>query len=255
MERPLYFARSANKPYATQEDPLSTTKSPRLHHSLRLGLIAAALCLTPTLARAQFTTPQASTGQLQNLATLKPPAGSKVAIVVFEDLGCPHCATAHPIELEVSQKYHVPIVRYDSPIRSHIWTFQGAVNARYIQKTYGQQASEFYRGDLFKAQMSIASLDDLQRFTQNWLQQHGKQAPMLIDPDGSLAKQIQADLDVSHKLNVGWTPTILVVTATKQQVVTGSNGTDGKPEDLEPVVQAAVSQISAPHASGKAHGK
>ena len=29
---------------------------------------------------------------------LRPPAGSKVAIIVFEDLGCPACARAHPLE-------------------------------------------------------------------------------------------------------------------------------------------------------------
>ncbi len=137
-----------------------------------------------------------------------------------------------------------------TPIRSHIWTFQGAVDARYIQKQYGQQASEFFRGDLFKAQMSIASLDDLQRFTQDWLQAHGKQAPMLIDPDGSLARQVQADLDVSHRLNVGWTPTIVVVTAGKQQVVAGANGIESKPEDLAPVVQAALAQVSPSHTTG-----
>ena len=231
------------------------TRTFRFAYSLCRSIICAALCLTPALTHAQFTTSQASTGQLHDLATLKPPPGSKVAIVVFEDLGCPHCAAAHPVELEVAAKYHVPLVRYDSPIHSHIWTFQGAVDARYVQQKYGRQASEDYRGDLFKAQMSIASIDDLQRFTRIWLQQHGKGMPMLLDPDGSLAKQVQADLDLSRKLNVGWTPTILVVTAAKQQVVTGANGTDGKPEDIAPVVQAAVAQVSAPHASGKAHGR
>ena len=229
---------------------ISLKSLPRICFLLVLALVVSSL-ISPPHSCAQFTTPQAPTGELHDLATLKPPAGSKVAIVVFEDLGCPHCAAAHPVELEVSQKYHVPLVRYDSPIRSHIWTFQGAVDARYIQKTYGQQASEFYRGDLFKAQMSIGSLDDLQHFTQNWLQGHGKQMPMLIDPDGSLAKLVQADLDVSRRLNVGWTPTIIVVTRDKQQVVAGADGTSGKPEDIGPVVQAALSQTTSPAIAGK----
>jgi protein-disulfide isomerase len=219
------------------------------------ALLAAALCLSPILANAQFTTPQASTGQLQNLSLLKPPPNAKVAIVVFEDLGCPHCAAAHPIELEVSQRYHVPVVRYDCPIRSHVWTFQGAVDARYILKTYGPQAAEDFRGALFKAQMSLASIDDLHRFTQTWLTQHGKQMPMLVDPDSSLAKQVQADLDLAHKINVGWTPTLLVVTSTKQQVVMGADASSGKPEDLPGVVQAAVGQLSPSHSQAKTRGK
>ncbi len=234
---------------------MSQKKNHRARPILLALLLAAALSSTPTLAHAQFTTAQASNGQLRDLATLRPPAGSKVAIVVFEDLGCPHCAAAHPIELEVAKKYHVPIVRYDSPIRSHVWTFQGAVDARYIQQKYGPQVSETFRGDLFKAQMSISSLDDLQHFTQNWLQQHGKPMPPAIDPDGSLAKQVNADLDVSHRLNVGWTPTILVISNTKQQVVTGSNGIDGKAEDLAPVVQAAVAGTTPARSPGKTHAR
>jgi protein-disulfide isomerase len=217
--------------------------------------ILAVLCTTPALVQAQFTPVPSSTGQLKNLNILKPPANAKVAIVVFEDLGCPHCAAAHPVELEVSQKYHVPIVRYDCPIRSHVWTFQGAVYARYIDKTYGTQAAETFRGDLFKAQMSLASIDDLRRFTQTWLTQHGKSMPTTVDPDGSLAKQVQTDLDLAHRINVGWTPTLLVVTAAKQQVVMGADASSGKPEDLAPVVQAAVSQTTPAHPAAKPHAR
>src|SRR5579875_2041905 len=88
-------------------------------------IITVAITLAPTLASAQFTT-QAPTGPLQHLDQLKPPPGARVAIVVFEDLGCPHCAAAHPIELQVAAQTHVPILRYDAPIMSHIWTFQAA---------------------------------------------------------------------------------------------------------------------------------
>ncbi len=64
---------------------------------------------------------------------LKPAAGSKVSVIVFEDLGCPLCARAHPIEVEAAQKYHVPLLRHDFPLAQHIWTFDGAVCARYLQ--------------------------------------------------------------------------------------------------------------------------
>ena len=219
------------------------------------AVLAFSLWLLPFASWAQFPTAQSFPGQLQNLAMLKPPPGAKVAIIVFEDLGCPHCAAAHPIELAVSRQYHVPLIRYDAPIRSHVWTFQGAVDARYVQAKYGRDAGEMFRGDVFHAQMSIASLDDLQRFTQTWLTQHGKPVPMLFDPDGSLAKQVSADTELGKKLHLGWTPTLLVVTQDKQQVISGGDATHGSGEDLAPAVQAALSQVSASHASGKAHGR
>ena len=234
--------------------PLHPAQPSRLRGFLCALGVAPALCLTPSAAHAQFTR-QAPTGQLQDLALLKPPTGSKVAVVVFEDLGCPHCAAAHPIELEVCSRYHVPLVRYDAPIRSHIWTFQGAVNARYIQEKLSPQLAEAYRGDVFRSQMQISSLEDLQQFTQTWLQHHAKGMPMLIDPDGSLARQINADLDLGRKINVGWTPTILVVSRDKQQVICGANGTDGRPEDIAPVVQAALEQTAGPHPAAKPHNR
>lgn len=222
---------------------------------------AAAACIAvsfgPTPAIAQFTTPQAPVGDLRNLSILKPPAGSKVAIVVFEDLGCPHCAAAHPIEVADAARLHVPLMRYDLPIPSHVWTFQAAVYARYIQTKISPQLADQYRSDVFKAQQSISSKDDLQRFTQSWLQHHGKQLPPNVDPDGSLARAVNADVNLARQINAEWTPTIIVVTGTKQQVVSGSGPRGGGPEDILPVTQAALAQTSAPahHAATAPHRK
>src|SRR5215469_1086943 len=63
---------------------------------------------------------------------LKPAPGSKVSVIVFEDLGCPGCAKAHPIEIAATEKYHCPLVRYDFPLAAHVWTFDGAICARYL---------------------------------------------------------------------------------------------------------------------------
>jgi protein-disulfide isomerase len=212
-----------------------------------LGLTAA--LFLPIAARAQFTS-QAPTGVLKNLSLLKPPANDKVAIVVFEDLGCPHCATAHPIELQAAAATHVPIERYDLPIPGHVWTYEGAVCARYIQDRISPAFGNQFRTDLFAAQMKIASKEDVLQFTQSWLQRHGKQMPFVIDPDGSLAKQVDADVDLGRRLNVNWTPTIVVVTDHKQQVICGADAQGGDPREIMPVVQAALAQIqSQPHAN------
>jgi protein-disulfide isomerase len=194
--------------------------------------------------RAQFTS-QASAGVLKNLSLLKPPSNNKVAIVVFEDLGCPHCAAAHPIELNAATETHVAIERYDLPIPGHVWTYEGAVCARYIQDRISPALATQFRTDLFAAQMRIASKEDVLQFTQAWLQHHGKQMPFVIDPDGSLAKQVDADVELGRRLNVNWTPTIIVVTDHKQQVICGANATDGDPREIVPVVKAALVQVQS----------
>jgi thiol-disulfide isomerase/thioredoxin len=208
--------------------------------------LTVALCL-PMAARAQFTA-QAPTGALKNLSLLKPPGNSKVAIVVFEDLGCPHCAAAHPIELQAAAETHVPIERYDMPIPSHVWTFEGAVCARYIQDRINPQLANEFRTDLFAAQMQIATKEDVLQFTRSWLQRHGQRMPFVMDSDGSLAKQVNADVNLGTKINIGWTPTIVVVTDHKQQVICGADAQDGDPREIVPVVKAALAQVQAqPH--------
>jgi protein-disulfide isomerase len=218
----------------------------RWSQTMRYLGLAAALCL-PVAARAQFTS-QAPVGPLKNLSLLKPPSNSKVAIVVFEDLGCPHCAAAHPVELQAAAATHVPIERYDLPIPGHVWTYEGAVCARYIQDRVSPSLADQFRTDLFAAQMKIASKEDVLQFTQSWLQHHGKQMPFVIDPDGSLAKQVDADVDLGRRLNVNWTPTIVVITDHKQQVICGADGQGEDPREIAPVVEAALAQVqSQPH--------
>ena len=143
--------------------------------------LAMLLMLAGVGARAQFLgKPQPDS--FRNTSMLRPPAGSKVAIIVFEDLGCPMCARAHPIERQVAEANHVPLVRYDFPIPAHIWTFEGAVCARYIEdKLVGQLADQF-RSAVFQSQALIASKDDVERFMRQWLQQHGQKPPFVMRP-------------------------------------------------------------------------
>jgi protein-disulfide isomerase len=202
---------------------------------------AAMLAFTPSAMQAQF----AGTGPRDNFrdtTILRPPTGSKVAIIVFEDLGCPACARAHPIERQVAAQYHVPLVRYDFPLAQHIWTFQGAVDARYLQDKVSPKLADEYRSAVFAAQMSISGKDDLQQFTQRWMQQHGQKMPTVIDPGGALAKKVQADYDLGKRLNVEWTPTLVVVTRNNYQVVGGTAEGPNDPTKLAGVVEGAIAQ-------------
>lgn len=210
------------------------------------GAMAALLLLSPVAVSAQFTTTTLR-GNLKNVSLLRPPTGSKVAIVVFEDLGCPACAHAHPIEAEAAAKAHVPLMRHDFPIQSHIWTFQGAVCARYIQKQISPALADQYRSDVFANQRLISGLDDLQSFTEKWLRRHGQQVPFVLDPGGSLAKEVRADFDLGRQINVEYTPTVVVITNDQYQVVCGTKDGPDDPTQILPVVKAAIARTSAPH--------
>lgn len=211
---------------------------------LTLGA-AFAVSLIPMALHAQFSG-VAPANPLHDLSILKPPAGKNVAIVVFEDLGCPACAHAHPIEIQTAAATHVPIMRYDFPIQAHIWTFQGAVYARYIQEKIDPRLADAYRSDVFAAQMSIANREDLQRFTELWLQRHGQHMPFVLDADQLLAKAVQTDYDLGRRVNVNYTPTIIVVTRDKQQVVCGTGHNDyDNPDNIRSVVEAAQAQCKS----------
>lgn len=174
---------------------------------------------------------------------LRPPAGSKVAVIVFEDLECPACARAHPYEVDAAKQTHVTLIRRDFPLPQHTWAQQGALMARYIQDKISPQLAEDYRADVFKAQSFIASKEDLYQFTSGWLQKHGKKMPSAIDPDGTLAKEINADVELGKRLNVTFTPTVVVVTSKAYQVVCGTAQGSNDPTQILPVVKAALATV------------
>lgn len=219
----------------------------------RIALFATFLIATiaPIASRAQFIGPHLH-DSFVDTSILRPPTGAKVAIIVFEDLGCPHCAVAHPIELQAAEQLHVPIVRYDYPLAYHIWTFEGAVCARYLQEKVSPKVAEQFRADVFASQSMIESKEDIQHFMQHWMQQHGLTMPAAIDPTGALAAKVQADYNLGVRLNIGETPTLVVVSRDNYQIVCG-NDNARDPKQLFPVIRAALTQTGPAPAPTAAH--
>ena len=133
-------------------------------------------------------------------------------------------------------------LRYDFPLEAHIWTFEGAVCARYIQDEISPRLADEFRSDVFASQRMISNKDDLYQFTSTWLQKHGKKMPAKLDPTGKLAKEVNADLALGKRLNVEWTPTVVVVTRDQYQVVCGTKDGANDASQLLQVVKAAVAQ-------------
>lgn len=209
-------------------------------HNLAAFAVCAALTFSAA-ARSQLAGPP-DPNSFRDTSILRPPPGQKVAIVVFEDLECPACANAHPIELQASAQYHVPIVRYDFPLKMHVWSFDAAVFARYLQDKVNPKLADDYRTAVFAQQVSISSKDDLQNFNRRFMQQHGQSMPFVVDPGGALANKVRADYALGEKLNVTRTPTIVVATAGHFQAVSGNDSGTNDPNRLFPVIEGALAQ-------------
>lgn len=177
------------------------------------SLLAAALMATTLFAAAQNSAPPGKGNTFRDTSMVKPPAGAKVAIYEFEDLECPACAHAAPIVHAAIDRYKIPLVRHDFPLKMHVWSFDAAVTARYLQDKVSPQKAEDFRRDVFASQTAIASKDDLANYTRRWFQQHGLNMPFVMDPSGLFAAEVNADYTLGERIGLTQTPTIFVVSS------------------------------------------
>jgi len=203
----------------------------------RLVLAAALLATLP--ATAQFSAPPNTANNFKDTSMVKPPVGAKVAIYEFEDLECPACAHAAPIVHAAIERYKIPLVRHDFPLKMHIWSFDAAVTARYLQDKVSPKVAEDYRRDVFASQTAIASKDDLQNFTRKWFQNHGQNMPFVMDPAGLFTQEVKSDYTLGERIGLTQTPTIFVVTQKVWIQVTDIN-------QLYSTIDTAIAQTSAP---------
>jgi len=149
----------------------------------------------------------------KDTSMLKPPAGSKVAVIEFEDMECPHCAADAPVVRAAVVKYKLTYERRDFPLTEiHAWAFDAAVTARYIQDKISPLLAETFRRDVFAGQPYISNKDDLANFTRRWFQSHGLSMPFVMDASGVCRNEVQADRTLGDRLGAHGTPCIFVVT-------------------------------------------
>jgi protein-disulfide isomerase len=142
-------------------------------------------------------------------SSLKPPPGARVAIVVFEDLECPSCATAYPMVWEAAKAHNVPVMLRDFPLPKHPWSFDAAVFARYFD-TKSQKLGEDFRGYIFKNQTQIDK-QNLRQYVDKFANDNKAPVPFVLDPDGQLKAKIIADRDLGNQIGLQHTPTIFVI--------------------------------------------
>ncbi len=197
----------------------------RLTFMNRIALAAALLFVLSACvpSHAQYSAPPNTGATFKDTSMLKPPAGAKIAIFKFEDLECPACSHAYPIVHAAAERYKIPIVRHDFPLQMHIWSRDAAITARYLQDKVSPQIAEEFRGAVFAAQMSIASKEDLNHFTQKFFQNHKLSMPFVMDPSGLFAAEVNADYTLGERIGITQTPTIWVVSQKNWVQVTDIN--------------------------------
>ena len=80
-------------------------------HKKMLSLILLAItAFVPAFAQA---------AGYRDTSMLRAPAGTPVAIYEFEDLECPACAHAFPTVHTAVEKYKIPLIRHDFPLKMH----------------------------------------------------------------------------------------------------------------------------------------
>jgi protein-disulfide isomerase len=148
---------------------------------------------------------------------LRPPKGSQVAIVIFEDLQCPDCRRAAPLVEEAGKTYKIPVVRHDFPLPFHTWSFDAAVLARYFD-THSKAMGNEFRDYIFANQLEITP-KNLRSFAEKFAAEHKVDLPFVVDPQGKLAALVNADKELGKEIQINHTPTLYVV----------SNKRSGKP--------------------------
>jgi protein-disulfide isomerase len=140
---------------------------------------------------------------------LRPPKGSQIAIVVFEDLQCPQCRREAPLVAQAGKTYKIPVVRHDFPLPMHNWSFEAAVIAHYFDSRSKQLGIDF-RDYIFSHQPEIFPTN-LQQFAEKFAADHKVDLPFVVDPQGKFAAEVNAERDLGKAIHLDHTPTIYIV--------------------------------------------
>lgn len=172
----------------------------------RVAFYAALFLAMPAFLAAQSRPPT----QVADSSALKPPAGARVALVVFSNMQCPACAHTWPLLRKAAATYHIPIVDHEVQIPSHNWAEQAALNALWFDAK-SPAIGDAYRDTIFANQTSIYSPVMLRQVTDSFARSHNLQMPFALDPQGRLNAALQGHYNLANRTGVRQTPTIFIV--------------------------------------------
>ena len=143
-------------------------------------------------------------------SVLRPPKGSQVAIVVFEDLECPMCRRTAPLLEQASKTYKIPVIRHDFPLGPmHPWSYEAAVMARYFD-THSKAMGNEFRDYIFENQLEV-NLQNLRAYAEKFAAAHKVGLPFVLDPGGKLSALVNADRELGKAIKIDHTPSVYIV--------------------------------------------
>jgi protein-disulfide isomerase len=169
------------------------------------------LALVSLLALIAMAAGSRATAQETLDSVLRPPKGAQMAIVVFEDLQCPMCRRTAPLVEQASKTYKIPVIRHDFPLPMHNWSYQAAVMARFFD-THSKQLGNEFRDYIFENQLDITP-QTLRGYAEKFATAHKVDLPFIIDPNGKLAAEVNADRDLGKAIKLDHTPTVYIVSS------------------------------------------
>jgi protein-disulfide isomerase len=186
-------------------------------------------------------------------SSLKPPAGAKVAVVVFEDLQCPDCARAYPLVWETANAHKVPVVLHDFPLPMHNWSFDAAVYARFFD-TKSQKLGDDFRGYIYQNQPNITP-QNLRQYVQKFADDNKVPLPFVIDPEGKLKNLVTTDRELGNKIGLQHTPTIFVIANGGPPTPYVEVEDRSKMGDIIEDMQKKATPVATPKPATRAHKK
>jgi len=171
------------------------------HNRIVIVFLAVFVSLSSLCAAAQDTVD----------SVFRPPKGAQVAIVIFEDLQCPMCSRTAPLIEQASKTYKIPVVRHDFPLPMHNWSYQAAIFARYFD-THSKVLGNEFRDYIFQNQMEVTP-QNLRGYAEKFASEHKVDLPFIIDPNGKLAAEVNADRDLGKAIKLDHTPTVYIVSS------------------------------------------
>jgi hypothetical protein len=102
-------------------------------------------------------------------------------------------------------------VRHDFPLPMHNWSYQAAVMARYFD-THSKALGNEFRDYIFENQLEVDP-QNLRAYAEKFATVHKVDLPFVLDPQGKLAAQVNADRDLGKAIKLDHTPTVYIVSS------------------------------------------
>ena len=140
-------------------------------------------------------------------------AGSRVRVIIYEDLQCPDCANFRVmLDKQILPKYgdRVEFVHRDFPLAKHAWARRAAIAARYFTEKDPQLGLEYRRYTM--ATQDGATADNLKDRVAEFARQHGlkpEEALAALD-NPRYAELVEQDYQEGVGRGIVHTPTALV---------------------------------------------